>query len=163
MYNLYRLHQSPRNSFALSSLLSPSCCLHMLSVTQNIRTRTYVNVFFVCYWYCINVILHVVIYKLDYVSPVWKNISAIDVKNVAALCFTRFSSSHFLPLCLCTWAYKVISFTSWKAPNWCSFFIHVLQGLNFVFLLLKTLVLDFLLAVLENSPSFLQHTKLPFF
>ena len=71
-------------------------------------SHTYVNVFFVYYWYCVIVIFQVVVSKLDYVSPVWNNITAIDANNVAALCFTLFYPAHFWPLCLCTWVYEII-------------------------------------------------------
>jgi len=128
MYNLYRLHQSPMNSFAFSNLLPPSCWLYMPPVTQNIGTCTYDNLFFVCYWYCIIVIFYADVSKLDCVSPTWNNITAIDANNVAALCFTRFSPSHSWQLFLCTSAYNVTYFTSWKASIWSSLLILILQG-----------------------------------
>ena len=102
--------------------------------------------------------------KLEYGSPVWNNIKAIDanklerVQQTFAALFHSLFPSHSLQLCSCSWASKISYFTSLKTSLWCSFFIHVFfQDPDFFLLWFIILFLEFLLVVLETSPSFLYY------
>jgi len=102
--------------------------LCIVLVNQTVGTHTYCDLLFVCYWLFLIVILHPASpqYKYAYLPVVtlWllKPVGWNTSKSVA-VCFSRFFSSYFLQLYLCTLASKVAYFKIQEESPW-PFYFH---------------------------------------